>query len=77
MMDRELFYTRLAAILQVSPEQFAAGGRRLPYEPESVVLLEIMALVDEMTGVILSPDAFKGTKSADDILDLVASSTVQ
>lgn len=76
-MDRELFYTRLAAILQVSPEQFAAGGRRVPDEPESVVLLEIMALVDEMSGVILPPDAFKGTKSADDILDLVANSTVQ
>jgi acyl carrier protein len=76
-MDRELFYTRLSEILEVSPEQFTAGGRRLPDEPDSVVLLEIMALVDEMTGVTLSPDAFKGTKSADDIVELVASSTVQ
>lgn len=76
-MDRELFYTRLAEILQVSPDDFAAGGRRLPEEPDSVILLDIMAMVDEMTGVTLSPDALKSARSADAILDLVESSVAQ
>ena len=69
-MDRDVFYTRLAAVLQTSPEEFAAGGRRLPEEMDSVVLLDIMALVDELTGVALSPDALKRAKSADEILEL-------
>jgi len=37
---------------------------------DSVVLLDIMALVDELTGVALSPDALKKAKSADEILAL-------
>ncbi len=74
-MDRELFYTRLAAILQVPAEQFAAGGRRLPDVPDSVILLDIMALVDELTGVALSPEALKQARSADDILEMAESSS--
>ena len=74
-MDRELFYTRLAEILQVPPDQFAAGGRSLPDDPDSVILLDIMALVDEMTGVTLSPEALKRAKSADSILEMAESGT--
>jgi hypothetical protein len=70
-MEREVFYTRLAEILEQRPEEFAAGGRQLPEEPDSLVLLGIMALVDEM-GVTLSPDALKRARSADDLLELVA-----
>jgi len=76
-MDREVFYTRLAEILHTSPEEFAAGGRRIPEEMDSVVLLDIMALVDELTGVALSPDALKKAASADEILELAESSAAR
>jgi len=76
-MDKELFYSRLAEILQMPAEEFAAGGRRLPEEPESVVVLDIMALVDEMTGVTLSPEAIKSAQTADALLDLVESSAAR
>ena len=76
-MDRELFYTRLAEILQVPPDQFAAGGRRLPEDPDSVVLLDIMALVDEMCGVTLSPEALKRAESADSIVEIIESSSAR
>jgi acyl carrier protein len=72
-MDREAFYVRLAEILQVSPDDFAAGGRRLPEDPDSVILLDIMAMVDEMSGVTLSPEALKGAKTADAIVEMAES----
>lgn len=70
-MEREVFYTRLAEILEQRPEEFAAAGRRLPEEPDSLILLGIMALVDEM-GVTLSPEQLKQARSADDLLEMVA-----
>ena len=76
-VDRELFFRRVAEILQVSSQQFEAGGRRLPEDPDSVVLLDLMALVDELTGVALSPDALKSAKTADAILELTESSVAQ
>jgi acyl carrier protein len=70
-MEREVFYTRLAEILEQRPEEFAAAGRRLPDDPDSLVLLGIMALMDEM-GVTLSPAELKQAHSADDLLEIVA-----
>lgn len=71
-MDRPQFCRRLAAVLEKSPSDFEASGGALPEEMDSLQLLDIMALVDEMFGVALSPEALKGAKSASDVLDLVA-----
>jgi acyl carrier protein len=76
-MDRELFYRRLSEILEISPEQFAAEGRRLQDTPDSVVLLEIMALVDEMSGVTLTPEALTSARSADAIIELAVNCAAQ
>ena len=70
-MDRDSFYKRVAAILHQSPDDFIRDGGRIPEDPDSVVLLDIMALVDEAFGVTLSPETLKSAASADAILRLV------
>jgi len=60
-------------VLQQSSEQFESNGAVLPEDMESIVVIDIMALVDEMFGVTLSPDAIQRAKTADEILELVVS----
>ena len=70
-MDRDAFYKRVAAILQQTPDDFSRDGGRLPEDPDSVVLLDIMALVHDAYGVTLSPETLKSAASADALLRLI------
>jgi len=68
-MNREAFLARVAEIVGVSPAEFVQNGGPLPPDLDSVVVLDIMALVDEAYGVTLSPETLTAAGSASAILD--------
>jgi hypothetical protein len=70
-MEREAFLARVAEIMSVSPAEFVRDGGPLPPELDSVIVLDIMALVDEAFGVTLSPEELGRAGSAAAIFETV------
>lgn len=66
------FLARLAQLMQIDPEAIGATYELKPGVMDSMLVLEVIALIDETHGVTLQADELMKCRSVGAIQDLIA-----
>jgi acyl carrier protein len=69
-MDTQLFFERMAEILEVPPGAVSADFRLAEGQWDSVAVMSTIALIDELSGAAVSGEQMNACATVGDLLEL-------
>jgi acyl carrier protein len=73
-MDAQLFYARMAEILEVPPGAVSPDFHLAEGQWDSVAVMSTIALIDELSGAAVSGEQMNACATAGDLLELAQAS---